>query len=152
MSCCFASSLRDFSTSGVPFESTPLHVLIPANSSQEVVLSGRALETGILTIRGCFVEAPGGTRREFVLPLLTDDEEERLHRKRCYLIGESGRTKYSGLERFLRQRSPANTDLATGPQKDFRYLECKVIPQQPLLRIRRTSITHGAVMLYNGEK
>jgi hypothetical protein len=30
-------------------------------------------------------------------------------------------------------------------------LECKVVPEQPLLRIRRTSLTHGAVMLYNGE-
>jgi len=117
-----------------------------------VVLSGRALETGVLTIRGCFVEAPGGTRREFTLPLLTDDEEERLYKKRSCLIGELGRTKYSGLEWFLRQGSSGSTDLAIGPKKDFRYLECKVIPQQPLLRIRRTSVTHGAIMLYNGEK
>ncbi|KAJ3791523.1 TRAPP II complex [Lentinula aff. detonsa] len=31
------------------------------------------------------------------------------------------------------------------------FLECKVIPEQPLLRIRRTTVTHGALMLYDGE-
>lgn len=33
-----------------------------------------------------------------------------------------------------------------------KYLECTVVPEQPLLRIRWGSPTHGAVMLYNGEK
>ena len=33
-----------------------------------------------------------------------------------------------------------------------KFLECTVVPEQPLLRIRWSSLIHGAVMLYNGEK
>jgi hypothetical protein len=33
----------------------------------------------------------------------------------------------------------------------LQFVELKVVPEQPLLRIRRTSLTHGAVMLYEGE-
>jgi trafficking protein particle complex subunit 9 len=35
--------------------------------------------------------------------------------------------------------------------KPLRFLHCNVVGEQPLLRIRRTSLTHAAVMLYDGE-
>jgi hypothetical protein len=146
--------LRTFSTSGVAFDTRPLRVLIPANSLHEVVLSGKPLENGTLTIRGCRVQAPGGASREFTLPLSTDKEEERLSRKRSILACESGRSKYSGIESFPWEKSVRrNSSQPTQPKSttSFRFLECKVVPEQPLLRIRRTSVTHGAVMLYDGE-
>ncbi|GLB34932.1 putative transport protein Trs120 or TRAPPC9, TRAPP II complex subunit [Lyophyllum shimeji] len=141
------------STAGVAFESRPLRVLIPANAFHEVVLSGRALETGVLTIRGCRVQAPGGTCREFIMPLATDEEEERLARRRSALACEAGRSKYSGIESFPWERVNKRNSRppSTVAKPSFRFLECKVVPQQPLLRIRRTSLTHGALMLYNGE-
>jgi hypothetical protein len=32
-----------------------------------------------------------------------------------------------------------------------RWLECKVVDEQPLVWIKKTNLTHGTVMLYNGE-
>jgi hypothetical protein len=147
--------IRLSSTSGVPFDCHPIHVLIPAASIHQVILSGMALQPGVLRIRGCYAQAPGGNRREFVLPISTDKEEEEFSRKKGMLACEIGRSKYSGIECFPweRQKRHARTRLAsaTTVQKSFRFLECKVVPEQPLLRIRRTSLTHGAVMLYDGE-
>lgn len=144
-----------FSTSGITFDTKPLRVLIPANSLHEVVLSGKPLETGTLVIRGCRVQAPGGASREFTLPLSTDEEEERLSRKRSSLACETGRSKYSGIESFpwekSRQRTSSQPTHSKPATSSFRFLECMVVPEQPLLRIRRTSVTHGAVMLYDGE-
>lgn len=36
--------------------------------------------------------------------------------------------------------------------KEPGFLRCEVVPEQPLLRIRGTSLTHGAMMLYDGEE
>ncbi|KAJ4474536.1 TRAPP II complex [Lentinula lateritia] len=141
------------STSGVPFESTPISVIIPARSYHRAVLSGKALTTGTLVVRGCIVRAPGGVAREFVLPLATEDEEERLAHKRSAALCEAGRSKYSGLDNFPweRKRSQTSGSESSRSSKTMMFLECKVVPEQPLLRIRRTTVTHGALMLYDGE-
>ncbi|KAF8910953.1 transport protein particle complex subunit [Gymnopilus junonius] len=143
------------STSGVPFESEPLHTIVPANTLHQIVLSGKANATGILTVRGCFVQAPGGTLREYFLPLYTAEEEERLARKKRAIHSENGRSKYSGLHCYpwSKVHQHANRKSTEGPnESQFRFLECKVVPEQPLLRIRRSSVTHGALMLYDGEQ
>jgi hypothetical protein len=36
-------------------------------------------------------------------------------------------------------------------EKDLKFLVCNVVPEMPLLAIRSTSLTHGALMLYDGE-
>lgn len=146
--CFFLYSLA-FSTSGVSFESEPMRVVIPACTLHQIVITGKATETGTLTIRGCFVQAPGGIPREYILPLYTNEEEERISRKRRVILSENGRSKYPPLERCSKARA-ADAGAATGPS--FKFLECKVVPEQPLLRIRRSSVTHGALMLYDGEK
>lgn len=140
------------STSGVPFEAKSISVVIPANSYHAVSIVGKPSGVGDLVIRGCIVQAPGSTSREFVLPLATDEEEEMLSRRRSTIECENGRTKYSGLDsrpwEKIGKRASTNVPHSKIP---YRLLECKVVPEQPLLRIRRTSLTHGAVMLYNGE-
>ncbi|KAL0946868.1 hypothetical protein HGRIS_013034 [Hohenbuehelia grisea] len=138
------------STSGVQFETRPIRLAVPAASFQPVLLSGKALETGNLTVRGCIVQAPGGTPREFILPLATEEEELRLSRKRSALACETDRYKYSGLSGITWSSSPKRSS-AQLQNTTFKFLECTVVPEQPLLRIRRTSVTHGAVMLYEGE-
>ncbi|KAI8998543.1 TRAPP II complex [Trametes punicea] len=142
------------STSGVPFNSKAFPVVVPANSYHPVTISGRALEPGTLVIRGCIVQAPGGIAREFVLPLATEEEEERRTRRRSAIECEIGRSKHAGLDsrpwEKLSKRISTQAGTAAA-KKRIRFLECKVVPEQPLLRIRRTSLTHGAVMLYNGE-
>lgn len=127
-------------------------MVIPANTLHQVVLSGKATQTGTLTIRGCFVQAPGGTVREYMLPLYTTEEEERISRKRRAIHSENGRSKYSGLERYARTKSHKQNSKDGNGGPSFRFLECEVVPEQPLMRIRRSSVTHGALMLYDGEK
>lgn len=103
--------------------------------------------------------------REFILPLHTEQEEERIMKKKSKLACEFGRYKYSGIESFpwrKEKRSRESRVLSTGSGSgstmgsiaisSFKFLECKVVPEQPLLRIRRTTVTHGALMLYDGER
>ncbi|PCH38067.1 hypothetical protein WOLCODRAFT_114758 [Wolfiporia cocos MD-104 SS10] len=143
------------STSGARVEVDAMSVIVPANTYHPVTMSGKAVEAGTLVIRGCIVQAPGGIPREYVVPLSTDEEEDKRVRRRSAADPESGRSKRTGLDsrpwkrdskRLSNQNAASSTSTST-----VRYLECKVVPEQPLLRIRRTSLTHGAVMLYDGE-
>ncbi|KAI0928535.1 hypothetical protein AcW1_005748 [Taiwanofungus camphoratus] len=142
------------SISGVPFESEAIAVVVPANTYHPVTVSGKASEPGVLRIRGCVVQAPDGVPREFVLPLSTEEKEVMRLRRRSAIDSEAGRSKRSGLESRPWEKDSKRMSRQTGSSSSKRsvhYLECKVVPSQPLLRIRRTSLTHGAVMLYNGE-
>ena len=140
------------STTGVRIETKTIPVIIPSNSFHPVTVTATPRESGVLTIRGCVVQAPGGVSQEFVLPLSTDEEEQKQLRRRSARECEVGRSKYAGLESrpWSRDVKRASGTVQT-TQKPAKYLQCKVVPEQPLLRIRRTSLTHGAVMLYNGE-
>lgn len=139
------------STSGVNIESEAVPVVIPANTYHPVTMTGKAVEPGTLTIRGCVVRAPSGLPREYILPLSTEEAEETRSRRRSAIEDEVGRAKYAGLE-YRPWKRMSNRDSKQGSKKTpLRFLECKVVPEQPLLRIRRTSLTHAAVMLYNGE-
>lgn len=127
-------------------------MIIPSNSFHPVTITAKPLEAGLLTIRGVVVQAPGGIPKEFVLPLSTDEEEEKRSRRRSAIECEVGRSKHSGLaSRPWKKGGKRSSGVAGQSKGPVRYLQCKVVPEQPLLRIRRTSLTHGAVMLYNGE-
>ncbi|KZT09435.1 uncharacterized protein LAESUDRAFT_694916 [Laetiporus sulphureus 93-53] len=143
------------STSGVRVESEAMAVIVPANTYHPITISGKALEAGTLVIRGCVVQAPGGAPREYVLPLSTEEEEDRRLRRRSAVEFDAGRSKRTGLDsrpwkRANTRLSKQNAATFSGPPT-VRFLECKVVPEQPLLQIKRTSLTHGAVMLYEGE-
>ncbi|KAF8921247.1 TRAPP II complex [Mucidula mucida] len=142
------------STNGPFFEAASMKFTIPARSYHRVVVSGKVTSTGILIIRGCLVEASGGTR-EFLLPLSSPEEEERQSRRRGALQCEVGRSKYPGLTALPWEKSQKrlSTEVVSKAvlKAPTQFLECKVVPEQPLLRIRRTSVTHGALMLYDGE-
>lgn len=150
---CNAIPLIISSTSGVKFESQPARVIIPGNSYHHVILSGSPVETGILIVRGCTAQTPGGEPREFVLPMASDSEEEKLARKRGAAACEIGRFKYPGLSGFPwnREQGKRGSIPPISTTSKLQWLQCTVIHEQPLVRIRRTSLTHGAVMLYDGE-
>ena len=141
------------STFGVPFESKAISVVLPSQSVHSVTIVGKPLEPGVLTIRGCVAQIPGSAPREFVLPLSTDEDEEKRLQQRSRMECEAGRFKYSGLDSRPWERLPwrRTSEVSSSAKKPSSFLECKVVPAQPLLRIRRTSLIHGAVMLYNGE-
>ncbi|EGN95949.1 hypothetical protein SERLA73DRAFT_111910 [Serpula lacrymans var. lacrymans S7.3] len=142
------------STRGVPFESHSVTgIIIPSNSYHHVTITGTALEAGALIVRGCIVQAPDGAPREFLLPLYSSEEEDKMARQSSALKGDLDRVKYSGLESRPWEKEAKRLSVTTAPSKrTVRFLECKVVPEQPQLRIRWTSLTHGAVMLYNGER
>ncbi|KAG1782538.1 TRAPP II complex [Suillus placidus] len=142
------------STTGVEFESSPVSALvIPPNTLYSITIIGTAKTRGTLVFRGCIVQAPWGAPREFLLPVPTDADQNLFARRQSAVKCEIGRTKYWGLdsrpwEKDERRLSTLLPSLKIPPQ----FLQCVVVPEQPLLRIRWTSLTHGAVMLYNGEE
>lgn len=133
-----------------------MSTVIPAESYRILRINATATEAGTLTVRGIWAQLPGGAPEEFLLPLATDDEERRSARRKSILDAESLRTKSSGLaarpeERTRRRQSLVETAKAAPPPTQT-FLTCKVVEEQPLLRIRRTTLSHGAVMLYDGER
>ncbi|KAG8746899.1 hypothetical protein FRC10_003070 [Ceratobasidium sp. 414] len=136
------------STTGVAIQTTPVSLLIPANSFHVKHVVCTPLEAGRLIIRGCIVQLPNSAPKEFTLPLASDALEESQEKRRSKRLDELVRVKTSGLD--ARRRS---TLLIGGPVADRKeeFVECRVVPQLPLLRVRRTSLTHGALMLYAGE-
>ncbi|OAX44681.1 hypothetical protein K503DRAFT_795305 [Rhizopogon vinicolor AM-OR11-026] len=141
------------STTGVEFDCSPVSaVVIPANTFYPITLVGAAKTRGTLVFRGCIVQAPWGAAKEFLLPVSTDADENLFARRQSAVKCESGRTKYWGLDSRPWEKGERLTTLLPPLKKSPQFLQCVVVPEQPLLRIRWTSLTHGAVMLYNGEE
>ncbi|OCB84083.1 hypothetical protein A7U60_g8755 [Sanghuangporus baumii] len=145
----------ELSTTGVPFVGRPRSVVIQGNSSETVTLSGQATEPGTLVVRGCKVLLPGVERHEIVLPILSEEEEEDRFLKSVAQFNEGERAKSPSLnDRFDKKCKHISTVISEASDKAMkpsRFLELEVVPEQPCLRIRRTSLTNGAVMLYDGE-
>lgn len=108
---------------------------------------------GLLIVKGCVVHALNGAPKNLFLPVSTETEEEHQSRRQSMMICENERTKYSGLDsRPWDKGGKRLTSFLVPPKLKPRFLECTVVSEQPLLRLRWTSVTHAAVMLYNGEK
>ncbi|KIJ44069.1 hypothetical protein M422DRAFT_252562 [Sphaerobolus stellatus SS14] len=142
------------STSGVPLESQPLTVTIAANSYHVAKITGNALESGILVVRGVVVQMQNGTSREFIVPLATDEEEKNREKRKAIWNTQVDRFKETGLDArpWLRSKRVSIIQEKTlkSPEQ-LTFMQCNIVAQQPLLRVRRTSLTHGAIMLYDGE-
>lgn len=135
------------STSGVAFNPDHLATVIPAASYHTVRLRGVPLEAGILTVRGCTVKLAGCVAREFVLAMW-DGELEVTKQKNASLDTVSGRIKATGLQ----AREPCNPQSHADLAPELNFIECVVVEEQPMLWLRSTSLTHGALMLYDGER
>ncbi|KIY72144.1 hypothetical protein CYLTODRAFT_434842 [Cylindrobasidium torrendii FP15055 ss-10] len=143
------------STTGPALDAPKANLTIPARSYHRVLVGGTAKESGLLTIRGCILESSGNAR-EFLIPPDEDDISVQQHSS---LTCEMGRVKHAGLEATpwnkVSERRHSNLIeklMKKAVEASKGFLECKVVPEQPLLRIRRTSVTHGALMLYDGER
>lgn len=123
-------------------------------------ISGIPLEDGVLTIQGCLVQCLHGAPREFLLELPADPKETDVSRRSSGQQFDLERVKYSGLEARPQEKdkrrsgtpAPNAKPLTNGVHAQGRFLRCTVVPEQPLVQIRRTSLNHGAVMLYEGER
>jgi len=134
------------STSGLRFEPRPIRATVPPGSFHTVRIGGVALEAGTLSVRGVRVTLPCALEREFLLPVWTD-EDEAARSKRESVEATRERVKRIGLE----ARRRAGDEQVDETARPLRFLQCAVVPAQPSLRIVATSLTHGALMLYDGE-
>ncbi|KAG1393865.1 hypothetical protein G6F60_011238 [Rhizopus arrhizus] len=126
------------STSGVAFFSVPTAISIPANATITMLLAGTPKETGILIIRGCKVQIVGFLEQEF---LVEPGSKE--------LVDESVvKIKKIGLN-AIKYRNRRAEPIEEIKQENFYNI--KVVDEQPLLKIKSTSLLHGAIMLYEGE-
>ncbi|CAO3668784.1 unnamed protein product [Umbelopsis ramanniana] len=121
------------STSGAVFESTIASTTIPANASLTIRLTGTPKEAGKLIIKGCNIKIAGFSEQEFLMEATVDNKDENT--KTVVTQG----SKTTG-------QSSSDT---IGSEAHHYALD--VIPEQPLLKIRETSLLHGALMLFEGE-
>ncbi|GAA6003089.1 hypothetical protein JCM10207_001980 [Rhodosporidiobolus poonsookiae] len=141
----------ELSTSGVAFACDPLSTVIPPGSFHTVRLSGTPREPGTLVIRGCNIRLAGCTSREFILPVWDAAEEAKQH-KALLLDTSHERIKATGLDALPRAGRAISAVVSDDPlDGSAKFLECTVVPELPLLWMRSTSLTHGALMLYDGE-
>lgn len=129
--------------------------MLPATSVQTIRVTGVAPTSGFLEIKGVHVRLMDGSEAEFLLPVSSNAEATRNNKRRSQLRADLGKTKRQGLEarrsvvipsEFLHSLPPATTEDET------KWLECSVVESQPLLWIKKTSLSHGSVMLYDGER
>ncbi|KAG1116027.1 hypothetical protein G6F42_013796 [Rhizopus arrhizus] len=124
------------STSGIEFSAIPTAITIPANETLALRLMGTPLETGSLIIRGCIIKITGFAEQEF----LNEKQENQSD------------TSTSAFKHYLKDRIQANQKLSEKESTDAAQQESlNVIDDQPLLKIKSTSLLHGAVMLFEGE-
>jgi hypothetical protein len=136
------------STSGCDFRPHPTALVLPPSSFHVARLSGVTAATGTLAVRGCTVRLANASPQEFVLPLLTPDDDQRRKRHESLALFESDRLKTTGLALYRGSRAVKEG----GPTGETRFLQCRVVPELPLLRVKATSLPHGAIMLYDGER
>ena len=139
------------STTGIPFVSNPVQLELQPNSSELVTMSGKAIAAGTLIVRGCFMQLPGVEVHETLLPVLSEEEEERRFMRIVAELNEADRTKFPNLSDRLNKKRESADGKQSRNSASTKHLTLKIVPEQPNMSIRRTSLTNGAVMLYEGE-
>lgn len=99
---------------------------------------------------------------------MDEKAKSKTDKRRSRLISELCRIKRAGVEaRFAAEevskrdsmvaaavapaKGLAGRDEEAGEERES-WLECRVVEEMPLLWIKKTSLTHGTVMLYDGER
>ncbi|KAF9105352.1 hypothetical protein BGX27_009660 [Mortierella sp. AM989] len=136
------------STSGVEFEAIPTSTVIPAQTTVSIKVAGVPKCPGELVIRGCLVQILHCSEQEFFVTNPRTGCVVDTGDKSKTSGGEPlPRSKKRGLESFTLSKTAS--DPATTEPK---FATVTVIPTQPLLKISSTSLQHGSVMLFEGEK
>ncbi|KAG0005256.1 hypothetical protein BGZ79_006003 [Entomortierella chlamydospora] len=139
------------STSGVEFEAIPTSTVIPAQTTVSIKVAGIPKCPGELVIRGCLAQILHCAEQEFFVtnPRNGSVVDTSNKTKAQTLVGSEPfpRFKKRGLESFSLSKS-TNDPAAAEPK----FATVTVIPTQPLLKISSTSLQHGSVMLFEGEK
>lgn len=89
------------------------------------------------------------------MPVVDAKGVERREKRRSRAQGEAGKMKRTGIEagKGARGNGSAQGQREKGKlQEGERWIECRVVHEQPLLWVKRSNLTHGTVMLYDGER
>ncbi|CAG8555401.1 15541_t:CDS:10 [Funneliformis mosseae] len=121
-----------------------------------VRISGTPTESGELIVRGCKIKVHGCLEQEFCLFLPPNEEEiKKKERDEEY----SKRIKKCGLAALnsyhKKDTTQSNEQEENSPTKKTfvsEFLKVSVITEQPLIKIKSTSLMHGAMMLFEGEQ
>ncbi|KAF9971645.1 hypothetical protein BGZ73_005399 [Actinomortierella ambigua] len=150
------------STSGVKFKAIPTSAIIPAQSTIVIKVSGTPLEAGDLQIRGCFAKVGHCSDQEFFVMRPPPPEASAKSGRSNAAVDRTPvvvqeRPKKTGLDSFTRKPQEEADEkedekAVTGKKKEPNFQTFKVIPPQPLLKIKATSLQHGSLMLFEGEK
>jgi hypothetical protein len=142
-------------TSGVSFTASPLSITLAPTAIRTVRVTGLAPQAGTLHVKGVSLRLPDGSSTEVMLPLVSDKDKEKEDKRRSRVSAEAGKVKKQGLDArrsmLVPQPISENTDVKQVQKPEPKWLECRVVQEQPLLWIKKTSLTHGTVMLYDGE-
>lgn len=136
-------------TSGIDCETRPLRFILPADTVQLIRLAGVAAESGKLSVDGCKVVLQDGAEKTIDVPARRPSTPFKRERQRQPL--SKGMNKSLGLS-ARPSRSDVTSDELPSKPKVAMVLECDVVPAQPLLWIRSTSLIHGSVITYHGEQ
>jgi hypothetical protein len=133
------------STSGVPLTVAPIALTISALSVRTVRIAAIASTPGTVQIKGINLRLPDGSHTEILLPVIDEGEKVKRDKRKSRMSMEISKTKRSGVD----ARHPIPD--AERMEEEGKWLECMVIEEQPLVWIKKSSLTHGTVMLYHGE-
>ncbi|ORX40220.1 transport protein Trs120 or TRAPPC9 TRAPP II complex subunit-domain-containing protein [Kockovaella imperatae] len=147
----FNLEIQDMSliTAGIEFVVTPLSVSLAPQSIQSVRIVGIASTAGSLQIKGVRLRLGDGSACDILLPVVDDAERKRIVKHKSRAMMDFAKTKVQGLDaRYTGTTEPEPP--ITDPSSE-RWLECRVVDEQPLVWIKKSSLTHGTIMLYDGE-
>lgn len=148
-------SESDDSTTGVSFVTNPHPIALAPGGFQTVRLSGVATTSGSLEIRGVRLRLQDGSTTDVLLPNISEKERSKRDKRRSRVIADAAKSKRQGMEARWSMTShgsgQGDLDRRASISSATKWLECKVVEEQPVVWIKKTSLTHGTIMLYDGE-
>lgn len=134
-------------------------------------LTGTPEKAGTLTVRGCIIKIAGFAEQEFLvdygqkMKALEDSKNKNFKEEKGKTDFIKLKHRYALVYYLYSLCSYLTTVLRSGlgaiqssrkretsnEMKPIEFYELQVIDDQPLLKIKSTSLLHDAVMLYDGE-
>ncbi|WVN88627.1 uncharacterized protein L203_103838 [Cryptococcus depauperatus CBS 7841] len=139
-------------TIGVPLITSCMPLAVPALAVHTIRLSTIASTPGTLQIRGVSIRLADGSSTDVLLPVINTEERQRRQKRYSKFKRESIKSKGSGMDARIHaiNHVAAKQSLHELDGKE-QWLECMIVEPLPLAWIKATSLTHGVIMLYNGE-
>ncbi len=120
---------------------------IPAESYRVLRLPFTPLGSGTLQILGISAQLPLTTPCFYEIPGQKGEDARAIDKRRSITEASRLRTKNYGLARYA-----ASAEITTSQDSGPPYLTLPITAKQPLLLVKRTNLTHGTLMLYDGER